>query len=391
MPKFNTEKLAKLSKINAIFNAIYINPKNKKQYPEISKPDVKEILVLTFLLIGDTVMYIPALRVLKANFPNAKITLVGGNLVKSILKDQNLFDDFVVANCPWISPFDKSAKNIINFFATTRILNTKKFDMAIDFRGDWRNIFYLNFVKATRKVSFDHTGGSYMLTDAIHPQVAHDHLIDEEFSLLQAINCSYTNADKIPALSLTDSDEKYLENFIRDFGINDKIVIGIHPGASLEERKWGEKNYAELIIRLHVNNPNHFFLIFEGPDEQQTTSKIKDLIDREHVQSAVIRRSLNEYLILVNECQIMICNDSGAAHVAAAYQIPVVVIFGKGEPAEVQPFGKNTIKIISHPLECKPCHLIYCKFGTNLCMKMVTVDEVYANVIDIEVSTNVLL
>jgi lipopolysaccharide heptosyltransferase II len=380
MPKFNIAKLKKLKRLDAFIKAIYYKPKNKKAYPAIVKNDVKEIVVLTFLLIGDTVMYVPALRTLKKNFPNAKITLVGGILVKTILQDQNLFDDFIITNCPWIAPFDKSVRNIYNFFSSIKVVNQKKYDLAIDFRGDWRNIFYMNFINSARKISFGYSGGTYMLTDVISNENIPDHLIDELFCLLEGINCKFTELDKYPLLELNDASKEYLLKFKQEFNLNDKTVIGIHPGASLEERKWDEAKYAELISRLSKTFDNYKFLIFEGPNEKDTVNKIIGPFADENIDYLVINKSLKEYLTLLNCCEILVCNDSGAAHVGAAFDIPIVVIFGKGDPLEVKPLGHNHIKIVSHQLECKPCHLMNCKYGTNLCMKMVTVDEVYAQV-----------
>jgi lipopolysaccharide heptosyltransferase II len=383
MPKFNEQKLKKLKRIDALIRSIYLFPKTKKQINTVIKTDVEEIIVLAFLLIGDTVMYIPALRTLKRNFPNAKLTLVGGKLVETILQGQNLVDNFIVANCPWISPFDKSLKSIFSFFSSLTEINKKKYDLAIDFRGDWRNIFFMSLIRSTHKVSFDYSGGEYMLSDVITSPNRADHLIDEEFTLLEGMNCSYTEFDKLPSLQLNESDKKYLEGFKNEHHLINKSIIGIHPGASLEERKWDEAKYAELIIRLSKSPNKYKFLIFEGPKEKETVNKITGFFNDEQIDYLIINKGLKEYLTLINCCQILICNDSGAAHVGAAYDVPVVVIFGKGDPLEVRPFGRNQVKIVSHPLECKPCHLINCKYGTNLCMKMVTVDEVYAQVTSI--------
>ncbi|OKS86939.1 glycosyltransferase family 9 protein [Mucilaginibacter polytrichastri] len=377
MPKFNDLKISKLRKVNKLFSKLYLFPKNNKRYPAIIKEDVKDIIIIAFLLIGDTIMYTPAIKALKRNFPNARITLVGGNLVKTILHDQNVFDDFVIANCPWISPFDKSIKNILSFFYSLVSANRKKYDLAIDFRGDWRNIFYMNFINASRKASFNFSGGEYMLTDVIAPIKDYDHLIDESFALLEGLDCQFVDDDKYPELNLTSADGIYTADFVTQKKLNDKIVIGIHPGASLEERKWDETKYAEVINRLSAVYSNCVFLLFEGPNEGPTIQKIKNEIDEEGVQYLIISKTLHEYMILMSVCDVIICNDSGAAHIAGAYNIPEVVIFGKGDPKSVKPFTRNALSVVSHPLECKPCHLINCKFGTNLCMNMVSVHEVY--------------
>jgi ADP-heptose:LPS heptosyltransferase len=383
MPKFNQQKLNRLKLVDKLFKSIYFGPRNKKKYQAIQKDEIKSIIVIGFLLIGDTVMYIPALNILKKNYPNAKITLVCGGIVKSILISQSLVDDFIVVNCPWISPFDKSVKNIVNFFSSLKIVNKKRYDIAIDFRGDWRNIFYMNFINSTRKISFDFSGGTYMLTDPISVERNIEHLIDETIELLTRIDCVIEDSDKYPKLELTVDDKAYLENFEKEFDLAEKVVVGIHPGASLEERKWKDEKYAETIIRLTKDIKNIFFILFEGPNEHESIERIIGCFVNERVDYLVINKSIREYLVLLNSCKLIICNDSGAAHLAAAFNIPEIVIFGKGDPIEVKPFSRNISKIVSYSLECKPCHLINCKFGTNLCMNMVTVDDVYLHASEI--------
>lgn len=383
MPLFNEQKLNKLRKIDKFLKAIYPYPKNKKEHFPIVKNDVKEIIVIAFLLIGDTIMYMPAIKVLKKNFPFAKITLVCGSLVRTILQDQDLVDDFIIVNCPWISPFNKSLNNILNLFSSLNKVNRKKYDFAIDFRGDWRNIFYMNFINARRKAGFNFSGGEYMLTDVIALDQKPDHLIDEIFAFLQELDCIFTENDKYPILKLTKADNHYVDKFKKENDLCNKFIIGIHPGASLEERKWDEHKYADLIIRLSQSHSNYIFLIFEGPNEKNTINILENTFTGTNVKYLVVSKSLHEYIILMSICQLVICNDSGAAHLACAYNVPSVVIFGKGDPKAVKPFTLNKLQIVSHSLECKPCHLINCRFGTNLCMKMVNVDEVYEKVISI--------
>ena len=76
----------------------------------------------------------------------------------------------------------------------------------------------------------------------------------------------------------------------------------------------------------------------------------------------------------------MVCNDSGASHIAGAYNIPLVVIFGSRGAEFVFPFGSQTQAIISHNLDCKPCLSSTCKLGTLLCLTSISVDEVYLEV-----------
>jgi lipopolysaccharide heptosyltransferase II len=383
MPTFNKEKISKLTKIDRLFKSIYLFPRNKREHPPIIKTEVRELLVIGFLLIGDTIMYLPALGVLKRNFPNARITIICEKATEIILKDQGLIDSFIIIKCPWIAPFDTSLKNIFNFFAAIKKANSIKYDLAIDFRGDWRNIFYMNFINARRKASYNFTGGEYMLTDVFKPDESIVHFTEESFYFLKQLGCDYTDNDKFPVLKLTEKDVEYLNNFKAGNCLENKFIVGVHPGTSQEVKRWDEEKYSELIVRLAKDYSNLSFIIFEGPNERDTVSKIETVLITNNIEYLVVSKSLKEYILLLSLCQLIICNDSGAAHIAAAYGIPIVVIFGNVDPKYVIPYGSEMRKIISHNMECKPCYQSYCRFGHKLCIVSVSVDEVYNSAADI--------
>lgn len=382
MPKFDDSKLRKLKIIDRFFKAIYFFPKNKKAYPAPQPEIVKEIVIIGFMMIGDTIMSIPSLRVLKRNFPNANITLVGGKHVEIILKNQSLIDNFVTVKVPWLTA-DYSLKNVLHFFCSLRIINRKKYDLSIDFRGDWRSIFYVNFIQSVRKVSFNYTGGEYMLTDAVAPNPFIEHYIEEWLYLLSMIGCSYTDEDKLPVLQLSQGDTAFINNYKSANNLHGRFVIGIHPGASQEVKKWDENNYGELIIKLAKTYADAIFIIFEGPNERETVVKLQNILTANPVDFIHVNTGLHDYTLIISLCNLVVCNDSGAAHIAGAFKVPTVVIFGNVDPKFVTPYGAEIKKIISHTMECKPCHQSYCKFGHNLCIKSVSVDEVHKPAVDI--------
>ncbi|MFD2285481.1 hypothetical protein GJU39_19170 [Pedobacter petrophilus] len=382
MPTFNKEKTDKLSKIDSVFRKIYLKPKNNKIYPLLSDIEVKEIVVLAFLLIGDTIMYIPAFKTIRKNFPNAKITIVCEKVTEIILKDQKLIDNFVIIDCPWIVKTNYSLKNLLKFKSTLRVINGVEYDLAIDFRGDWRNIFYLNFINSKRKASFNFTGGEYMLTDVVKPIDGIDNFTEESLYLLEQLGMNVEINDRVPKLQLSSKSSTYLQSISSEFNSEGKFVIGIHPGSSQEVKKWEECKYAELILRL-AKTSNIKFFIFEGPDENETVGKvIADLKDK-NVDFLIVKKNLIEYIDILSLCNLVVCNDSGAAHIAGAFGVPTVVIFGNVDPKYIISKEALHIRVISHKLICKPCFQSFCKYGHRDCIKKIQVDEVYNTTMDL--------
>ncbi|MFW0714229.1 glycosyltransferase family 9 protein [Pedobacter sp. N23S346] len=371
-----------MKKIDNFFKLLYFSPKNRIVQPKVVKEDVANIIIIGMMMIGDTIMMLPALTVLRRNFPNAKISIVCGNHVKVILENQNLVDNFFITESPWQAK-KKSFNLIFNFISGIFNLNKIHYDLAIDFRGDWRNIFFMNFIKSKRKVSFNYSGGEYMLTDIIEPNPEIESYSDEWLYFLNQLGCDIYDYEKKPVLHLNQKDLAYRDDFSKANDLKDYVIIGLHPGASQRIKEWDVKKYAELILRVSSTAGKFKFLIFEGPGERNTVMQLEEILGNNEVNYLVINKKLNEYVLLISICSIVICNDSSAAHIAGAFSVPTVEIFGNVDPRFVTPKGARILRIVSHNLECKPCHKSFCKLGTSACIKEIEVQEVYQPVLEI--------
>ena len=114
MSKFNQKKINLLKKVDQLFRMLYFFPKSKKQYQPVVKTDVKEILLVGIWLIGDTIMHLSVINIIKKNYPNAKITIVCEKQSEIILRTQNLVDNFIIFKCPWVVPVNYSLKSLLN-------------------------------------------------------------------------------------------------------------------------------------------------------------------------------------------------------------------------------------------------------------------------------------
>ncbi|MDB5005917.1 MAG: hypothetical protein JWP45_310 [Mucilaginibacter sp.] len=373
MSKFDGEKLQKLKRIDKLFKSLYLFPLNKKSRPLIINEPVAEIVIIAIMMIGDTIMSIPSLYVLKRSFPNVRITLICEPVVKVILDDQNLADNFIIINSPWLHK-DYSFKKIAQLITGIKKANKTQYDVAIDFRGDWRNIFLMNFINAKRKVSFDYSGGEYMLTDVIPEKPVILHYTDQWLYLLKSMGCTVYEDDKYPLLKLTRQAAQFLTDYNTRHNLNNSFVLGVHPGASLITRKWDEEKYIELLLKLSKQYKNLSILLFEGPNEHLTILKIRKALSNKGIEMTIVNEPLKNYLAVINCCNLIICNDSGAGHIAGAFNIPSVIIFGKSDPATVKPYNRNYIRIISHfddPIKRMA------NAGNQEYLESITVNEVY--------------
>ncbi|MBK0384097.1 glycosyltransferase family 9 protein [Pedobacter sp. SD-b] len=268
----------------------------------------------------------------------------------------------------------------IRFFISVKKNIKKKYDFAIDFRGDLRNFLVLNIIKANHKISQIFFGGEYLLTFAIKPNNDLIHFHEESLYFLEKMGCEYIG-DNYPRLDREVAVE-LCSNFLLENKIDpSKTIIGVHPGASQDVKKWDEDKYILLIKYLDHRFKGLHFLIFQGPSEEETIEKIeKGIFD---IDYTIVNRPLSEYVKLISLCEALVCNDSGAGHIAAAYAIPLVVIFGNVNPDFVYPKGSVDLRIISNNLDCKPCFSSTCRFKTNECIKGVAFKVVAEKAADV--------
>jgi ADP-heptose:LPS heptosyltransferase len=366
--KFNVEKIKQLDKVNKILSVFYRKPKCKNSK---SLDEIENILIVDFALIGDMVMNIPFIKAIRANCPNTNVTMVCMPWAEVVLGDQNLIDDFVIFNGKDLLSSPKSiAKNYKIIKSTIKRINQKYYDIGFEPKGDLRHTLFLRYTNSDRTVTYDYTGGDYLVTDSFQPLQDTKHLIDEKFDLLKMSGFETEGFSLYPRLELTEEWKKYVNQFAIQNKLDGYHLIGVHPGASNVNKQY--RYYPDVVSKLKDDNVK--FLIFEGSGEKKIVDEVCAVLwDTEYIR---VKKKLKEYISLVSLCDYMLCNDSAAGHIAAAYGIPATIIFGPVSPEVALPRGTGRINYVSHELKCKPCTLPVCSLGTETCIREITVDEV---------------
>lgn len=377
--KFNIEKTKQLDKINKVLEVFYHKPVCKKI---IKLNCVKKILIIDFALMGDMVMNIPFLRTIKRNCPNAKITMVGMSWSELILGDQDLVDEFIIFDGKnKLSSPKEVAKNLLEIRNVLKRINQKKYEIGFEPKGDLRHILFLHYTNCEKTVSYNYTGGEYLVTDSFIPKANTKHLIDEKLDLLEMAGFTIFEEDMIPYLNLSQDSKRTVEEFVREYNLLNKRIIGIHPGASNRIKQY--RCYNELVKNIAgVLRMEDVIAVFEGPEEEKIVDGVVAQLQDRHIRYVRVKRRTKEYVALISICDYMICNDSAAGHIAAAYGIPVFVIFGPIKPENALPKGYCSVKFASHDLECKPCTLPTCPLGTEECIKKINMKDVLGCIVE---------
>jgi ADP-heptose:LPS heptosyltransferase len=158
--------------------------------------------------------------------------------------------------------------------------------------------------------------------------------------------------------------------------------VVISPGTSARRRvkAWEEEKFGDLIILLKEEydlNP----ILVGGEDNIEVNDKVIQIIkakDRDkkvnHIENVAGKLGLKDLCYLLKDASLFVGVDSGIMHLASAFDIPVVGIFGPTDPFYVGPLNKKSL-VVREEMECSPCYLKGCE--DRLCMKKLEVKKVW--------------
>lgn len=334
----------------------------------------KSILIIEYWNLGDLVILVPFLRNLRQSFPGARIALVVNAGLASFLKGQGLVDEFIPVRVPWTQFSRRKKYNPLSsdWISLARILSAvrkRKFDWAISGRMDIRDNFLLWLSGAGRRIGYGFGGGGFLLTDRVMPDLSRPHRVDTWLRLLEVLG-KHPERD-VPQFQLTHSEINSAEAFMHERGIpTDAFLIGIHPGARIATRRWGDERFAQVAEHLVTETDAHI-VWFSDPQKPSDGPSL----ERCHTASLDFR----SFMALLSRCHVFVCNDSGPMHVANLLRVPVVAVFGSTNPIWFGPRGAEDRVVIRPEFWCRPC-FDYCIYDQPYCLRTISVEEVFGAV-----------
>ena len=324
--------------------------------------------------IGDVVLSTALLRALRANYPDASITLLAKSHAEALLKESGLVDEIVAFDFPWTAFTGKlaPAKYVPSEFQDLILrLRSRQFDVSLDARRDIRSnvITYLSGVR--RRIGYDFGGGAHLLTDVLPSGTQNEHKISDWLALLAPLGAEARNGFA-PALAVADEEQHAARMRLGALGLSTEIpLVGVHPGAAQPVRRWDPDRFAQVIDRL-VDELGVQVVVFE--EKRGDSSQIATRITIPRIQS-----DLRGLMALVAQCDVLFCSDSGPMHIAGALGVPVTAMFGPQRKEWYGPRGAKDRVVQVDDMPCRPC-FDACIFATPHCMEGIGPDEVVATI-----------
>ena len=329
----------------------------------------RKILIRGTNWVGDAVISIPAMREIRRLAPRAHIALLVRPWVRDIYASVEFVDE--------ILEYDKNGmhRGWRGFRRLVSDLKNRRFDLAILLQNALEAAVIAWGARIPERIGYARDGRSLFLTGAcrIDPAVRQVHQAYYYLDILSGMGWLEPrlwerNDYSLPIhIAVGDADADAAEKILRDSGIDEhETVVGINPGAFYGvAKRWFPDRYAAVADCLANEYGAKIVLVGSSSDLQVATEVAAHMKNLPVLLTG--RTTLGQLMAVLRRCRLLITNDSGPMHLAAALDVPQLAIFGSTSEIATGPLSRNAV-VIKHPVHCNPCFLRECPtdFG---CMK----------------------
>ncbi len=324
----------------------------------------KRILVVQTAFVGDVILITPLIRAINQLFPNAKIDAMVIKETKSILSNNPYLNAILV--------FDKRKNKLFSLINLVFKLRKNQYDMVLTPHSSFTTSVLLKLAGIPERIGFDRYIARYNLSKRV-PWISGQHRILNNLNLLSIL--SERKWDMQTELFPSEKDKMHVNHLLE--GIKKHTtMLAIAPGSVWKTKCWEESSYVQLTKDLADSG---YTLIFTGsPDERALCDRIITSAGISAINLAG-KTSILESAEIIHRCRLLICNDSGALHLANAMKTDVYAFFGPTvRRIGYYPYRKND-KIFEVDLPCRPCGshgARVCPEGHHNCMKLINPEAV---------------
>jgi heptosyltransferase-2 len=325
--------------------------------------------------LGDLVMATPTLRAVRRRF-GAQARIVG--ILRPYLAD-------VLAGTDWLDEqwfFDPRAKDrTLRSWAVGRRMRKERFDMAVLLTNSLRTAAVAWLGGVPERVGYVRYGRAPLLTGKLYPRcvgrkIVPQPMVDTYLEIAEAIGC--VGESRQLELATIASDEASADGVFQRLGLSrDGRIAAINSSGAYGAAKLWPVEYFGALARRIVDELDHDVLVFCGPKERDIARGIVEGAGCDGVVSMADQpMDFGTAKACIRRCRFMVSTDSGPRHMAAAFGLPLVTLFGPMLPVWSENPTQRAANLILD-LDCIGCHKRVCPLGHHRCMRDLTVESVF--------------
>lgn len=321
-----------------------------------------KILVRSTNWIGDAVMTTPAMGSIRAVFPSSEIVLAANPVVCELMTPHPFCDRVIV--------YDKRGphRGIRGFWKFCRLLAIERFDLAILFQNAIEAAVMAKLARIKTRAGYGTDGRAILLTHAIRVTKEVRGLHHTQYYMNMLAELGIPSAGLELRLQCTDEEMRWAGGVL-----GPGKWAAINPGAAYgSAKRWYPERFGQVGDALG-SDFGYQALLVGGPGEAAIGSEIESQM-RSKPLNMIGRTSVRQLMALLASVQLVITNDSGPMHMAAAFGRPIVALFGPTDHSTTSPLSSR-FSLVRKETECAPCLKRQCPTD-HRCMADISVNDV---------------
>jgi heptosyltransferase-1 len=319
---------------------------------EARDPGRPRILLVKLSSFGDVLHALPTLAALRSAYPDAHITWLVEAAYAPLLAGHPALNE--IWEAPRLHPGELLAgANRARLQRVLRLLRAQSFDLVVDIQGLLKSALWVALAKSPHKVGYDRTRElSYLaLSERVPPYDPEAHAVRRYLNLAHYLGAPYA----VPRFHLAFDAGVDLAGLIP--AADERPLVVLHPGARWSSKLWLPASWARLAEWLEKQG---FQVALTGSRADQPLVSEISRNTRSSVLNLAGSTSLAQLAGILRKAHLAVTTDTGAMHLAAASETPVVALFGPTAPWRTGPFGEGH-QVVRLNLACSPCFQRHCR------------------------------
>jgi len=330
---------------------------------------MRSVLIVLMGSIGDVTRGFSVLSPIKQQYPDARITWLVEPKCEGLVRLHPLIDDVIVFN---------RSQGIRGIPALRLELQKQKYDVVLDMQRHFKSGFFSRLALAKRRIGF-HPRNTKEFNHWFHNEYI-DYFPESvsKITNYQAFIKAIGGVPCSPAGPFTFGLESFEGGRYPELPVHSEY-IGVVLGSSWPSKDIPKGTYIKLLHRFLDVFPNFSILLFGDKTHVELAQGISAELNSSRLFSSAGATDLGGLCTLLGRCRIVVGPDSGPGHICSAVGTPYIACFGPTDPRRVAPVG-NENRVVQSSIGCAPCWRRECPGLNTLCMQMISVDKIIAQV-----------
>lgn len=336
----------------------------------------RRVLLVRLDNLGDVLLMTPAIRAVRRSLPTARLTLLTSPVGAQVGHLNPDVDQVLVYEAPWVDPWCRLPHDSARELRMMATLRQCRFDGAIIFTSFRQSplpaayLCYLADIPLRLAASIDGPG-SLLTTRHRHPdRLIHE--VERALDLVGSIGIQASDLDLV--LQVPEEARRAISALLAEPGLRDgRPVVVVHPGCSMPARTYPWELYAE-VVELLTARLGARVVLTGSIEERRLAGRILERLSpsaRAATLALAGELTFPELCALVEAADLLITNNTGPMHVAAAVKTPVVALFALTNPPEQWGPWRVPHRLLYHDVPCRICYSRVCPYGHE-CLRLVS-------------------